>query len=508
MKAFTILPLFLFLNLSLYAQLIYLPYNRDLYLDLEEKINSSKESFHTGIKPYNTLEVKQAIGSDTIPQYREASKDNFVLQPVGELAAGYEANKSEIYLKAQAGLRTWYSYKNKLSLDVLVYSATSNQPFYVDSVTRKTRMMLNENLSNTGPLDQNWSVFSFNLNYKPSKYFTFQAGQGKFFLGEGYRTFLLSDAAPVYPYLAIHTNIWRFKYLNLYTMMQDYKFSAAGDLTRTKKFTAIHYLSWNVHRNINLSFFESVIYQNRDSASSFGVEPNYFNPVIFYRPVEYSIGSADNAILGGSLKFRLFRSHILYGQLMLDEFLLSELRAKRGWWGNKYAIQGGYKYFNVFGLKGLSLLAEYNYVRPFTYSHSNIVQNYGHKLHPLAHPAGSNFSETAAILSYRKNKWLIETKTVLLDGAIDPTGKNFGNDVFKSYRTREEDFGNFTGQGTARKLFYNQTRACYLLGKWGLMAEAGVETRMISSPSLSAGENSILVFAGVKTALFNSYRDF
>lgn len=508
MKASVLTVILVLACQMLFAQLIYLPYHHDHYLKVEETINRKGKNFHTNIKPFNALEVREAIGSDSIPNFRDINKENFGLQPVGDIAGGSELNQKETYLKAVGGLRAWYSFRDKLSLDLTFYSGTSNQPSYVDSVVRKTHVMLNENINSTGLLDQNWSVFSFNLNYKPSKYFTFQAGQGKFFLGDGYRSLLLSDVAPVYPYFAIHTNIWKFKYMNLYTMMQDYRFDPAGNLTTTRKFTAIHYLSWNVHKNINLSFFEAEVYQNRDSSSSFALEPNYLNPVIFYRPVEYSLGSADNALLGGSLKFRLFKSHILYGQLLLDEFLLSELKAKKGWWGNKFAWQAGYRYFNVLGVKGLQLQAEYNYVRPYTYSHGNITQNYGHKMHSLAHPAGSNFTEINASASYGYHRWQFETRVVNVKGAIDPAGKNFGNDIFKTYRTREDDFGNFIGQGTPREMFYNQTRVAYLLGKWGLMAEAGIETRMISSSDIHAGTNSVLIFAGIKTGLFNSYRDF
>lgn len=494
-------------SISITAQLINLPYNREHYYQLENSINATGKSFHSAIKPYNILEVKEVLG-DTVPLYKDYFKDKFGLQPVLDFSGGFELNKSEPSIKGSAGLRTWYSYKNKLSLDLTFYTATSNQPFYIDSAIRPTNVMVNENLTQNGPLDHTWNVLTFNANYKPSKYFQFQAGQGKYFIGEGYRSLLLSDVAPVFPYFAIHTNVWKFRYLNLYTMMKDYKLDPSGNLIQTPKFTTIHYLSWNVHRNINLSFFEAVVYQNRDSSTSFAIEPNYLNPVIFYRPVEYSIGSADNALLGGSLKFRLFKSHILYGQLMLDEFLLSELKAKRGWWGNKFAWQAGYKYYNVFGIKGLTFLAEYNYIRPYTYSHGNITQNYGHKLHSLAHPAGSNFTEVNAIASYSRASWLIESKTSHIDGAIDPAGKNFGNNIFQSYKTREEDFGNYLGQGIKRVLLYNQTKVSYLAGKWGLIAEAGVETRLISSPSILAGENSILIFAGVRTAIFNSYRDF
>ena len=89
----------------------------------------------------------------------------------------------------------------------------------------------------------------------------------------------------------------------------------------------------------------------------------------------------------------------LYGQLLLDEFFLKEVRAGNGWWANKFGVQMGGKYIDVFSVKNLDLQGEMNLVRPFTYSHSDSVSNYTHYNQPLAHPLGANFME--AIGSYR-----------------------------------------------------------------------------------------------------------
>ena len=118
-----------------------------------------------------------------------------------------------------------------------------------------------------------------------------------------------------------------------------------------------------------------------------------FNPFIFFRPVEYGIGSADNSLLGAGLKLTISQHFIAYSNFILDEFLLSELRNRTGWWGNKYGVQLGIKTFDLFNKTGLYSITEFNLVRPFTYSHISSKQNYGHKNHSLAHPLESNFKE-------------------------------------------------------------------------------------------------------------------
>ena len=64
---------------------------------------------------------------------------------------------------------------------------------------------------------------------------------------------------------------------------------------------------------------------------------NYMNPIIFYRPVEYSIGYSrqGNALLGLSLKYKMTSTSHMYGQLVLDEFRLEDFRAQNGAWRNK-----------------------------------------------------------------------------------------------------------------------------------------------------------------------------
>ena len=66
---------------------------------------------------------------------------------------------------------------------------------------------------------------------------------------------------------------------------------------------------------------------------------------------------------------------------------------KNGYWKNKYAFQLGTKQFDLFKIKGLGLNSEFNWVKPYTYSHFEGIMNYGHFNSPLAHPYGANFYE-------------------------------------------------------------------------------------------------------------------
>ncbi|MEY3399349.1 MAG: hypothetical protein RL220_1943, partial [Bacteroidota bacterium] len=142
------------------------------------------------------------------------------------------------------------------------------------------------------------------VGYRAGKYFHFQLGNGKHFWGDGYRSLILSDNTAPYPYLRVTTKFWHIKYTNLWGMLSDITGGQLfGDARR--KFVALHSLSWNATKWLNFSAFEMVVWQDRDTLSQRALDLNYLNPVIFYRPVEFAQGSADNVLLGGGFRAKV-----------------------------------------------------------------------------------------------------------------------------------------------------------------------------------------------------------
>ena len=98
------------------------------------------------------------------------------------------------------------------------------------------------------------------------------------------------------------------KYVNLLSVHKDYNHPSISE----NKFSSAHILSWNISKWLNLSVFESVIWQGKDSLNNRGFDINYLNPFVFFRPIEYSIGSADNSFFGGSLKVTIQKNHVFH----------------------------------------------------------------------------------------------------------------------------------------------------------------------------------------------------
>ena len=486
--------------------------NAQQYFPLERGIESSFNSiffqkiddFHSNIKPF-----MEGVASSGCHQNIDSIKSSIKVSPVVNFGGGFEMNpKSQFFtnLAIGVGLRGDLKLKSKKLFYNLTYLESYSQySYYIQNYIGQTSVVPGQSYAfkNKNDFYSNRYVDGY-LSYSPNEIFNFQLGQGKHFFGDGYRSLLLSDASRNYPYLKISTNIWKFRYINLFTQFKDI---TQGLSNAQNKYGTFHYLSMNLNKSINISLFESIIWGGRDTLNERNFDVNYLNPIIFYRPVEFSTGSADNSTLGMSTRIKLTNKFMLYGQVVLDEFLLDSLRARTGWWANKHGVQGGFKWLNPFGIDDISITVEHNYMRPYTYTHLRPLENYGHFNQPLAHPAGANFKELVSILKYQRNRLSIEAKSVYLNYGADNDTSNYGSNIFLPYTTVESINGNFVGQGIKTHLLHNQIRGAWLLKpEWNLKAELSVTYRY--KKSIVQTEKNIIIQLGIKTALNNFYDDF
>jgi len=284
------------------------------------------------------------------------------------------------------------------------------------------------------------------LGFNVTPHVGVQFGHGRNFIGNGYRSMLLSDFATNYFYLKLNWRVGKFQLQNIFaeTAGQTAK-QVVGDNLVPKKYIATHYLGFRPFEKLQIGIFESVVF-NREN----GFELQYLNPVILYRTVETAIGSPDNVLLGGDIKWNFAKGFQLYGQFILDEFKFDELLIeRRGWWANKYAGQFGLKGIDVGGVESLDVQVEYNFARPFIYtSRDSTFGNYAHYNQALAHPLGANFKEFISIIKYRPLKKLyLQVRYIRADFGENPEGLNFGADINRPNSGRAMDFGNETGQG-------------------------------------------------------------
>ncbi|MBS1933380.1 MAG: hypothetical protein JST96_05220 [Bacteroidetes bacterium] len=286
------------------------------------------------------------------------------------------------------------------------------------------------------------------IYFNALKYFDFQFGYDKNFIGNGYRSLFLSDYSAPYLFLKFNTRIWKLNYQNIY--MELINQHQPGDYEYPKKYAVIHHLSVNATKWLNVGLFENVTFSR---ANHFDF--SYLNPVIFLVAAQQENGSPDKTTVGLDFKANVGHTVQVYGQLLFNEFILNQIvHYSRGYWANKQGVQLGVKYIDAFEVKNLDFQFETNIVRPFTYTHNDSVSNYSNYNQPLAHPLGANFDEFIVIGRYQPAyKWNVEAKMIYYRQGLDSAGENFGSNIFLNYDTRPRDYGFKIGSGVPVNCF-------------------------------------------------------
>jgi hypothetical protein len=300
------------------------------------------------------------------------------------------------------------------------------------------------------------------------KYIDMQFGYDKNFIGNGYRSLVLSDAGAPYTFMKLNTRVWKLQYQNIFAQMTA-DAHGANELY-PKKYTAFHHLSLNIGKNLNIGLFESIVFGRADSTKQGTFDIGYLNPVLFYRSIEQANGSSDNSILGIDFKYNFLKHFSFYGQIVIDEMIFQEVKNQTGWWANKQALQLGLKYFNALGIKNLDLQAETNIVRPYMYQHADYYTSYTQYNQPLAHPMGANFTEFIGIARYQPlPRLMLQAKVFYTIRGDDSTTtkndvqNNNGGNIFKSYTPIAEanTYNNKIAQGIRTNILFLSAQASY-----------------------------------------------
>ena len=443
------------------------------YWNLDKTIHQKGNNLFTSIKPFCNQDIQKYLPPDTSKLFNIVKKtksdtskekaNRINIAPSFYLTSGYDLSKKRSNLETGIGLDFSVLLGQKFAIQTDYISSNSSYNSYLDSIINEKRIIPNNNYAYGTKLGWCTRDLNFNVSYNLTKYFNNQAGKGKNFFGEGYHSLLLSDNAASYPMFKITTTIWKIKYVNLYTKFSDIS-DSKGDVSKYKgKYSAMHYLSINITKRINFSFFESIIWQAKDSNNTREFDVNYLNPVVFYRPTEFSLGSPDNVLMGFNISYLFAKNQQLYAQVLLDEFSLKHIRNQDGWWANKQAYQLGLKSFDVFRISNLTFQYEYNYIRPYTYSHVSATQNYGHYNQAIAHPLGANLKESVTFLRYQYKHIYFETQFSYIIMGIDTGNVNYGGNIYLSYISYPKEYNNYVGQGVKKTIVLKELKVYYLL---------------------------------------------
>jgi len=331
------------------------------------------------------------------------------------------------------------------------------------------------------------------VNWKMAKWMDMQLGYGRNFIGDGFRSLLLSDFSTNAMFLKVNTHIGKFNYENLFMELVGLH-RRGSDYVYPRKYFRMSHLSYHATKWLNIGLFDGLMLGKTDEISL-----KLFNPIMYTNFKDKNAPVQDKSYTGFDIKANLAKSFQVYGQLMVDKLKTDEL--KNDWWGNKFGYQAGLKYIDAFGVKNVDIQLETNVVRPFTYSSTDSATSYSHYNQPLAHPLGSNFSEYIVIVKYQPLKQLyFEAKAIYyrqgLDSSIGGVKQNYGNNIFTFNNTRPFDNGWNVGTGDLTKCTIITFLASYEI-KENLFFDISFLSRQYNRMSTGNASTSVLS-AGIR----------
>jgi hypothetical protein len=399
------------------------------------------------------------------------------------------------------GIRAYGDVGRKISFET---SFVENQALLPNFMTRYAQ------LTGVIPGQGRWKRFETSgydyamasgyLSYSPVNRLNIQIGHGKHFVGDGYRSLLLSDNSFNYPYLRFNAVVGKksqFQYSALYASLINLSGSFAPIPPGTerlfqKKPAAFHQISWKLDRTAELSLFQGVVAQAADSTNRQRPSFTYFVPVFGLGPAIDGLNGANNFMMGLTFRVDYARTMTLYGQLMVDD-IGSDVRIKMGY-------QLGMKYFDLFRIRHLHLQAEFNNASAFSYSTTTATQAWTHYNQPLAHPLGAAFSEVTAGLNYKVNDFFFQSRVNWASINVNDF-YNRGQNIFLP------DSTGITSPGKEVNLVYADFKIGYMISyASNLNISAGMILRNLTQSPLTQKEN--LFYVSLRTSISNFYSDF
>lgn len=521
-----------------------IPLSHSYYAQFDGALNRVGTNNHTASKPYTYAEVSKYYDLKGINEKlkknvsgwfaRKLWNENtveiqgdgywFSLNPILDLQVGKasKSNVSSTYVNTRA-INFRGGLGDKLNFSTTVFESQGRFADYFNRYAESIRpaggnpaIIPGIGIAKDFKTDSyDFPLAEANLTFTASKHIDLQLGYGRNFIGDGYRSLLESDGASPYPYFKINTNFWKIKYTNTYMWLKDVRPDVTLERTYATKFMANHYLSWNISNRLNLGLFESVIWTNTNNR---GFDASFVNPIIFYRSVEFaSSARTGNALLGLTFKYKWNDKINMYGQFLLDEFSLGDIKKQDNSWKNKYGYQLGVKYYNAFHVDNLLMQLEYNHVRPYVYSHSEPITNYGHNNQSIGHQWGGNFKEFIAIARYHKGRYFADAKitsgTRGLDFDTADDSFNYGGNIYKDYDLkRPYDSGVKAGQGNKTALFITDIQAGYLVNPTTNLKIYGSYIYRSFDPAKNTAttfnESTNWFTLGLRADVFNWYFDY
>jgi hypothetical protein len=506
-----------------WSQATYVPYSYQFDQKFNADLYSSNSSAHTALKPYIldtaiSLKYKQlmSVGVDS-------SRKNYFLRKIfnehifdvhdpeytffadylPDLQIGREfQNKTTTFLNTR-GYQLGGTVGNNFYFYSSGYEDQGKFPVYYKNYVNSILFIPGESYDRDASTDQtaDWSYVTADVSYTPIKQLNITLAEDKTFIGDGYRSLLLSDFAANYPLLRITANLGPVQYMMMWTNMED-RFAKQYDTFQNnrRKWGVFHYVDWTVTKRFSLGFFDAIIAADaNDEGVRHPFDANYLDPLVFSSSFGSKTPYPDNVYNGFTAKYKVLNKTAIYAQLLLDR--IGESTAPQ----NTYGYQVGVRGADLFKVTNFNYLLEYNTVKPYTYQSPQVITNYSDYSQPLGDPLGANFKEVVGILDYTIGRFDFQGQLNYAQFGLN-LNANDGQNVLDSFDPSTV-VGSTTGQGLRTNLYYGEGTIAFIINpKYNLRFEIGGLYRR--ETNAQGTNNTKLITFGLRSTFRDLYHDF
>lgn len=423
-----------------------------------------------------------------------------------ELGRDFSSDSTNLLYWNTRGIRVQAKFFNKVAFNSVVYETQAFVPVYMEryfyqhgeffpnpqaTIYNQVNAVIpgyaRAKLFKTNGFD--FGMAEGQLTWRPSTFFNVQIGNGKKFIGDGYRSMLWSDYSLNFPFIQWQTNLFnnRIQYTFLQTVHQNlYRLplKTTPEATYERKLATFHYLDFAITKNWKLGVFEANQFMRTDSSGTLPMNYLILNPVIGASSALANDDNYASSLVGINTSFSL-PYHLFYGQFSMFNGGFS------GW-------QVGMRQADF--IPNLDLLLEFNTALPNAYLSDYNRMNFSNSNLPIAHPLVGGFKELIFQIDYEWEHLFISNSTVFSERlAIDSI--QVGNNILGNKTDGSEI------SVPTKNVFYNRLEIGYRFNhKYNLQVFAGYLFRDEFGPNALSETN--YVFFGIRTRLQNKYLDF
>jgi hypothetical protein len=513
------------------AQESYLPYSYQFYQKLNKEAYSAPSNFHSSLKPYVIADsgaLQHRYDSLMTPNANDTTKgiiyqlwfERHLLQEktkdytiyfdiLPDIQGGHEFNEKVLTWINTRGVQLGGTVGKNFFFYSSLYENQARFANYENNYISQLSFVPGQAYDRNLPTSD-WAYVTALLGYTVNKNISIQMGEDKTFIGDGYRSVLLSDFAAPYPLLRLNATLFKnVQYTAMWAYLENQKakqFDPFGNDRRM--WGAFHYIDWNISKKASLGFFNALIAEEaNDSGIGHGFDFNYINPVYFTSSLQPSSTTSvpDHTLLGLNGKYNVLNKTTIYGQLLIDQTTQVSFGKRNAW-------QLGLRGSDLFTLPRLNYLFEYNTAKPYTYSNQNAIVSYAQFCEPLAHPYGANFKEFVSLLNYSIKRFDFQFQFDYAKYGLDlKNGNSTLNEGSSIIEANNQNLPtgniNTTGQGLATTLHYAEGVVDYLINpKYNLRLELSGLLR--TEKNTQTTTNTSQISFGLRGSFRNLYHDF